>query len=756
MPEWFEKSGGAWTAEDRRAALAHIRGQWAAVTGDVALAPLAYPPGTPATPLLDDIVAGRGFAGSKTPGHFTAYVSLHLRIHVLLAQPDPDAWTVSVSGWLQDEQSAAHKRLTVAAQTLARISAGEAATLIFLFCHSDLPRVLRSYDRDELCWPYLTISFQNFVRRDKKPQTRWETAAVPLKPSFEPATPSHSTGNTTDEADEPAGGLPCRIQGEIVREFRTLSQQELEKHGGALSQDCAGCLGLQVLQRSYARKVRSDHAVIANELGITEGNCRVLLTRALHRLRAGLARYPIRLEPDDVTWRVRVNRFALWDTVLRISCDPPALATPHVQELRLTAGMDRSIDGVRLRATPYDTSRPTGFVFADAGCSAGESAVATVHLNQVRLTATANGRSAHAWIVIPPRRTAPFQLTISTADPCIIAVRVGIIRGEASVTVDVAPDETEVAVEAQTGGVPGPARVAVAPPMVVGGSGDPIKAMITLGARLMADSAGGQVEGVLAIAPNDSAPALVVTSADPQQVSAGKPRRTDHPAVLEATLKIRAAARKTAIAVVASSTDQHASGSVTVLPPPIVAVRLSEERIRAGESVSGSVQVKYPIVDAEGTAVTLSTKHRGVVFEPARPVIATGSKETSFTCTATSDARKGVASVVAHANESGATTQIEVIPNGIKTVTFEPHAVTGGATAVGTVTCHHPLGETATIRLISSDGLAEIAGACLDIPKHSSRGTFSVNTKPVKRALTVEIIADGLGDRVAGRLQVKP
>src|SRR5688500_9711449 len=108
MAEWYERSGVTWSAADREAARGLLAPRWATITGDVALPPLTLPAGVPAAGVLDDVLGGRGYPGSRSVDLFVAYVSLHVRAHLLLASPDRERRVEAVTAWLQDVQSVAY------------------------------------------------------------------------------------------------------------------------------------------------------------------------------------------------------------------------------------------------------------------------------------------------------------------------------------------------------------------------------------------------------------------------------------------------------------------------------------------------------------------------------------------------------------------------------------------------------------------------------------------------------------------------
>jgi hypothetical protein len=755
MAEWYEKNGASWSAQDRDAARTHLAAGWAAVTGDAALPPLTYPAGTPAPHLLDAIVGGRGFAGSKSPGHYAAYVSVHVGSHVLFANTDADTTLGRMAAWLQDPRGPAYRRLRVVAYKVESVPDEEVGGLVVLFCGTDLKGVLRTYERDELFWPYLTTSFRNFVAREARAVRRWNARATQLDTVGEPGD-IPDRPQTDLETSEPPAELDEQVRRDLAAALRKLTGEELGKHGGTLSDQCAACLGIKVLQRSYGQEERPEHAAIAAELGISEGNCRVLLTRTLHRLREDLAAYPVALEAESNAWRVRLNRRALWDTLIRVSCEPADLASSTLQQVTVPQGMNRAIDTLTLRTTPYHTTRPTAVIFA-GGCDAGDVAVGTLHFDQARLVASANGREVNQWVEVPPRTrtTGPRRVTLSASD-AVARFEVDGVGGKPPLVAELPPGTTVTPVRVLTGNAPGPADITVEPRAIVGGADEGARAIVVVGARIVAQTADARAEGVLAITPTAARMRIAMTSADPQHVRPGKARRIDNSAMFEAALTAESVAARTDVVIVASDGRQEARGLVAVLPPPLAALRLPAKRIRAGTSVVGSVHSRIPVAAPEGLRVTLVTTHSGIVLEPAEPVIACGAREASFTCVAITDARQGLARIAATAGDVAVTANLEVVPNGIKSVTFEPRTVKGGATAMGTVLCHHPLPEIATIRVISTDGLAVLGSQTVAIPKNSTKATFRVNTKPVTRPLTLEIVADGLGARVAGRLRVTP
>jgi hypothetical protein len=688
--------------------------------------------------------------------------------------------------WLRND-ALPRERLTSEVTYLAaraKKSSGDPGGLILMFCRTDLGSVVRNYKPERAsAWDYLIDSFHNFVTR----QLKLEAGKAASKEIL--------TGSI-DEAAE-AGGDPDR---EISTKWsQTLDQRRIEEyerfkskwastirtkddHKAGLCSTCVDCRQLKILHRYYKRRKRAWEAIefdrsvseddahdtalhkeLARELRITENHSRILLLRARQRVKEGLSRYPIDLVYEETRqgWRVRLNRFAIWDTPIEISCTPTDLARPEPASLTIGEGLEWASHVLTVRTTPYAASRPTAVIFS--GCGMPDSiAAGEVRMNQARLAVSANGCCVDKWLDVPPTvNSSPVQLTISSSEPgTSISLAGEWFQLPAKLKISSGP--TRVTFNAKTPPqAPAPGRVSLRPPRIVGGAS--VDATIALGVEVIAEANGGRARSVLEIKPTNKVVVAVTSSNSMFASPRGSQKRQRH-GRFGATIRTRAAVFEVRIdsnkvsdnvdvEIAAQSAGRVARGILTLLPPPLGSLRFLDKsgasitELHAGSVITGRLKFASSLI--RETPVELSVNHRGVTLECPSVVIAKDEQTATFNLAAAPDAKNGKARVTARANGVEVDAVIDVVGNGFKSLTFDPPSVIGGQRAQGTVVFLHPVASVVTLDVRTLDSrFAKLLPASLTVPKDASRAQFDVLTERVGGPVDVTIAVVGLGDEI--------
>jgi Putative Ig domain len=206
------------------------------------------------------------------------------------------------------------------------------------------------------------------------------------------------------------------------------------------------------------------------------------------------------------------------------------------------------------------------------------------------------------------------------------------------------------------------------------------------------------------------------------------------------------------------------SGSVTntlqIDPPETVSsLSLSPATTTGSNGSSGTVTLSAP-APSGGTTVNLQSSNPSVASVPAATTVPGGQTTGGFTVSTTSPAASTTVTITASIGSSSVSATLTVNPQppptpALQSVTFSPGSVSGGGTAIGTVTLNvaAPAGG-AQVLLASSNTAAAAVPASVTIPAGATSATFTVHTASVSSTTTVSIGGEyGENDR-AGLLGV--
>jgi hypothetical protein len=264
--------------------------------------------------------------------------------------------------------------------------------------------------------------------------------------------------------------------------------------------------------------------------------------------------------------------------------------------------------------------------------------------------------------------------------------------------------------------------------------------------------------GVVSLAPGTVAPAggavVSISNNNPSLVST--PFSVTVPAGQSSAsfpIRTQQTGLTTAVNITATYAGLSKSATLTVAAPSngasVAAVTLTPSTVvgGSGQAVRAQVALDRPAPN-EGATVTLSSGDPNVVRLPASLSIAPGA--TGGFVDFTASAVGAPTQVTVNAAYGGATQGAVLTVNPaaapavtLSAVSVNPSAVTGGASAQGTVTLSGPAQSATTVFLSSSSAAASVP-ASVTVPAGASSAGFGVTTTSVSTSAGVTITA-GLG-----------
>lgn len=195
-----------------------------------------------------------------------------------------------------------------------------------------------------------------------------------------------------------------------------------------------------------------------------------------------------------------------------------------------------------------------------------------------------------------------------------------------------------------------------------------------------------------------------------------------------------------------------AQASLTVNPPTVSNLGLSQSAITGGANVTGTVTLNGP-APAGNATVTLSSGN-GAAAVPATVTVNAGATAATFPIGTNPVATQQSATLTASYNGSAAAT-LTVNPPVATGVSFSQNPVTGGANVTGTVTLSGPApAGNATVTLSSSNGAAAVP-ASVTVTAGNSAATFTIDTSAVPSQQIATITA-GYNGTAQAALTVNP
>jgi hypothetical protein len=214
-----------------------------------------------------------------------------------------------------------------------------------------------------------------------------------------------------------------------------------------------------------------------------------------------------------------------------------------------------------------------------------------------------------------------------------------------------------------------------------------------------------------------------------------------------------AVASTTNAVITANGSGVTASTTVTV-KPPVAKSLAAGTSVVGGDSETATVSLNGP-APSGGAKVTLSSS-KTEASVPATVTVAAGANSATFTIKTKAVNAPVTAAIKATFGGITATSDVNVVPLSLNSLSLSPTIVLGGAASTATVTLDGAVPSgTATATLASSSGKASVpATATIDVGKSSV--TFTVKTSTVSAATTSVITVTYGGKSKTATLTIEP
>ena len=214
------------------------------------------------------------------------------------------------------------------------------------------------------------------------------------------------------------------------------------------------------------------------------------------------------------------------------------------------------------------------------------------------------------------------------------------------------------------------------------------------------------------------------------------------------------------VAITASYGTSSASANLTVNGVSLSTVNLSPNTVVGGVSTTNNTVSLNGPAPAAGAVVTLSSSDPAVAAVPASVTVAAGSSTSpKFTITTTTLTASTPVTITATYNGISRTAVLTVGPAALNTLTLSPATISGGSPTTGntvSLTGPAPAGG-ALVTLSSSNPAVAAVPASLTIPAGATTSSaFTITTTAVSGSTTVNITANYAGVSRTATLTVGP
>ncbi len=196
------------------------------------------------------------------------------------------------------------------------------------------------------------------------------------------------------------------------------------------------------------------------------------------------------------------------------------------------------------------------------------------------------------------------------------------------------------------------------------------------------------------------------------------------------------------------------SASLSVVPPSVSVLSLSQASVTGGSPVTGTVVLDGP-APAGGAQVALSSSNPAA-SAPASVTIAAGGTSATFSITTTAVATSASVSISASYGGRTQTVSLSVLPPVVSSLSVSPASVTGGTAATGSVTLSGPApAGGAQVTLSDNSGAASVP-ASVTVAAGATSASFSIGTSAVAGNTVVTVSASSGGATRTASLTVLP
>jgi hypothetical protein len=387
------------------------------------------------------------------------------------------------------------------------------------------------------------------------------------------------------------------------------------------------------------------------------------------------------------------------------------------------AKISASLNGTTVTNTFTATpNTPSSLKFSPTSVIAGATSTGTVTLGapavgnvSVTLTVTSGGAavgSIPASVIVPAgSSTATFPLvTANVSAKTTIQVSAAANGGTKSASLTVTANT--------------PSSLKFSPTSVIGGASS--TGTVTLAATAAAD-----IPVTLTVTSGASAVSSIPASVT---VPAGSISAT----FVLVTANVSA---KTTVQVSAAANGVTRTGSLTVTVNTLSSLKFSPASVIAGVASTGTVTLAATAAADIPVSLTITGGVAAVNSIPVSVTVPAGSSSATFSLVTANISVNTNVQVSAVASGVTRSATLTVTPNTPTSASFNPNSVTGGATATGTVAFAQPLASdvTATFTLLSGGSALVSPPAMIAIPAGSTSASWTVVTKTVSSAITVQM-----------------
>jgi len=201
------------------------------------------------------------------------------------------------------------------------------------------------------------------------------------------------------------------------------------------------------------------------------------------------------------------------------------------------------------------------------------------------------------------------------------------------------------------------------------------------------------------------------------------------------------------------------AATLTVTPPPLPTVSsltLNPTSVTGGSSSAGTVTLSGP-APSGGAVVSLSSSNPIAAMIPSSVTVAAGATSATFTVSTNPVGTSTSATISASYGGVTRTASLAVTSATLSSLTLNPTNVTGGSSAVGTVTLSGPAPSGGVVVTLSSNNvLVANTPSSVTVPAGSTSASFSITTLPVLLQTTVRISASYRAKTLSANLTVSP
>jgi LmbE family N-acetylglucosaminyl deacetylase len=216
-----------------------------------------------------------------------------------------------------------------------------------------------------------------------------------------------------------------------------------------------------------------------------------------------------------------------------------------------------------------------------------------------------------------------------------------------------------------------------------------------------------------------------------------------------------AVAAQAAVTISGSYGGATQTGSLTVVPPSVAVLSVSQGSVTGGTGLTGTVTLSGP-APAGGAQVALSD-NSGAASVPASVTVAPGTTSASFSVGTSAVAASTSVTISASYGGGSQSVSFTVLPAALVSLSLNPGSVVGGpllGNSTGTVTLNGPAPAGGAVVTLSDNSAACSRPATVTIPAGASSANFTVTTGIVLVTATCTVTGTYQGTSRSANLQI--